>query len=283
MKKRARLVVSAALLFSVLLGLVACGKKDSGSTVENSTSSSPPATSVSDALPSPSETVPVTAVRLNADTLTMGIGDEIPLTATVIPENATNRGLIWMSSNKPVATVDDSGKVHALSAGKSKITVKSVDGGFTASCQITVSKGTVTVIGVVLNKSALQMKVGESKKLTATVLPTDAVNKEVTWKSSDASIVKVEKGTVVGVKEGFATVTVTTEEGGNTASCLVSVIGNNDPMDQIDLSAAKKIEDLGGYNGGLRLKSSGEILFSPNLNEFRQLVVNDSCLQNFGW
>lgn len=275
-------LVSILLILGIFLGLTACkgqttGAPSTGSPSADSTESDAPHSSpmLSD------ERIPVTAVRINADSLTLGIGDETTLTASVLPENATNPNISWSSSNKTVATVDNSGEVTAVSAGKARITAKSEDGGYTASCTVTVSKEDVAVIGVILDKSALQMKAGASEKLTATVLPQDAKNRNVIWKSSDPTVVKVENGVLTALRSGTATITVTTEEGANKASCVVSVLDNDDPMDNIDLSEAQEIWDLGGYNGGLRLKSSNEILFSPNLNELRERIFEDSDYKNY--
>ena len=83
----------------------------------------------------------------------------------------------------------------------------------------------VTVTGVTLNKTDLMLEIGGSETLTATVAPADATNKNVTWKSSDATVATVDdNGKVTGVAAGEATITVTTEEGGKTATCKVSVL-----------------------------------------------------------
>ena len=83
----------------------------------------------------------------------------------------------------------------------------------------------VTVTGVTLNKTDLMLEIGGSETLTATVAPADATNKNVTWKSSDATVATVDdNGKVTGVAAGEATITVTTEDGGKTATCKVSVL-----------------------------------------------------------
>ena len=75
-----------------------------------------------------------------------------------------------------------------------------------------------------LNKTSTSIQVGGTETLTATVSPKDAANKKVTWKSSNAAIASVDaNGKVTGVKAGEATITVTTEDGGKTATCLVTV------------------------------------------------------------
>ncbi len=82
----------------------------------------------------------------------------------------------------------------------------------------------VAVTGVSLNKETLTLKIGDSETLTATVLPVNATNKKVTWKSSDTSVATVDtNGKVTAVKAGTANVTVTTEDGNKTATCKVTV------------------------------------------------------------
>lgn len=86
-------------------------------------------------------------------------------------------------------------------------------------------KEDVAVTGVELNKATLTIKVGETAALNATVLPTDADNKSITWNTSDITIAAIDKsGTVIGVKIGSATITATSEDGNKQATCAVEVI-----------------------------------------------------------
>ncbi|WXJ88712.1 hypothetical protein MTKAM_02710 [Moorella thermoacetica] len=85
-----------------------------------------------------STTIHVTGVSLDKTSLTMTVGDTAQLTATVTPDNASNKSVTWSSDNAAVATVDNTGKVTAVAAGTATITVKTVDGGYTASCVVTV-------------------------------------------------------------------------------------------------------------------------------------------------
>ena len=136
--------------------------------------------------------------------------------------------VLLSNRNKPtIAAVDANGKVTGVKAGEATITVTTEDGGKTASCKVTVKDAVVAVTGVTLNKSDLSLESGASETLTATVAPADATNKKVTWKSSDAAVATVDaNGKVTGVKAGEATITVTTEDGGKTATCKVTVKPN---------------------------------------------------------
>ena len=173
-------------------------------------------------------TMPVSGVTLNKTALTLNIGANETLTATVAPANATNKKVTWKSSNAAVATVDANGKVTAVKAGEATITVTTEDGGKTATCKVTVKPNLVSEITL----AALAIYVGESKAITATVKPDDATNKALTWKSSDATVATVDAtGKVTGKKIGTATITATAQDGsGVSGSCTVTV-----------LSAVKKV------------------------------------------
>lgn len=165
----------------------------------------------------------VESVSLDKSEMTLAIGEKAALVATVLPENAENRAVTWTSSDTAVATVDANGNVSAISVGEAVITVETVDLGLKASCAVTVYKPVVNVESVSISKSSLSLKIGDSATLTATVLPEDADNKEVTWSSSDESIATVDNGKVTAIAAGDAVITVTTEDGGKTASCAVTV------------------------------------------------------------
>ncbi|RRD54786.1 Ig-like domain-containing protein, partial [Tannerella forsythia] len=116
-------------------------------------------------------TVPVTGVTVDPGALTLKVGQTDALTATVAPATATNKAVTWTSSNAAIATVDASGTVKGVSPGTATITVKTVDGGKTATCAVTVKEATVPVTGVTVDPGALTLKVGQTDALTATVAP----------------------------------------------------------------------------------------------------------------
>ncbi|MBR3965573.1 MAG: Ig-like domain-containing protein [Clostridia bacterium] len=174
---------------------------------------------------------PVTGVSLNKTTASMTEGESLTLTATVVPENATNKNVTWSSSDTNVATVSASGVVTAKSVGTATITVKTADGSKTATCVVTVKAKTIAVTGVSLNKTSATMTEGETLTLTATVAPTNATNKNVTWTSSNTSIATVSASGVVTAKSaGTATITVTTADGSKKATCVVTVSALEEPL-----------------------------------------------------
>lgn len=88
----------------------------------------------------------VTGILLNKTSVILNIGDNEILAATVLPNNATNKNVDWSSSNNNIATVSN-GKVTAKSIGTAVITATTADGGYTASCTVTVKADSSTVIG----------------------------------------------------------------------------------------------------------------------------------------
>lgn len=164
-------------------------------------------------------TVPVSSVTLDKNTLSLVEGEEATLNATVRPDDATDKAVIWTSSNSTIATVEK-GKVKALKEGEAIITASA--GGKSATCAVTVSKKVIPVTSVELNKSTLTLVKGTTEGLSATVKPDDATDKTVTWSSSNQSIATVDSdGRVTGVAGGE--VTIYAKAGEVEAKCIVTV------------------------------------------------------------
>ena len=170
------------------------------------------------------QVVKVTGVTLNVKEVSLMVGAKETLKVVVAPENATNKRVTWSSNKTDVASVDGQGVVTAHKAGEALVTVKSEDGGKTATCKVTVKAEKVAVTGVKLDKTEHTLAVGGTVTLVATVTPEGATNKKVSWKSDKTDIATVdENGKVTAVKAGVAKITVTTEDGKKTASCTITV------------------------------------------------------------
>ena len=166
--------------------------------------------------------ISVKSVALDKTTLTLDIAQTATLVATVNPTDAANQAITWSSNNTEVATVVD-GVVTALAEGSATITVTTVDGGLTATCEVTVVDPTIYVTGVTLDQTVLTLIVPETATLVATVTPEDATDKSVVWTSNNDAVATVVDGVVTAIAQGSATITVTTVDGGFNASCVVSV------------------------------------------------------------
>ena len=161
--------------------------------------------------------VPLESISLNKTELALNKGQSETLTATVKPDDATDKTVTWSSSNENVAFVDAQGKVTALSGGNATITAKAGDK--QATCAVTV---TIPVESITLDKTTATLEEGESVTLMATITPEDATNKSITWTSSDNSIATVDQnGKVAAIKEGTATITA--KAGEKQASCEITV------------------------------------------------------------
>lgn len=178
----------------------------------------------------PSE-IKVNKITLNKTTASVTKGKTLQLTATVAPGNATKKEVKWSTSNKNVAMVSTSGLVTAKSAGTATITCTAQDGsGVKATCKITVKNPVVKVTKVTLNKTTATLAPKETLTLKATVTPTNATNKAVTWKSSNTKIATVSSsGKVTAKAAGTVTITCRAKDGsGKKATCKITVYTNTE-------------------------------------------------------
>ncbi|MDY6933799.1 MAG: Ig-like domain-containing protein [Spirochaetota bacterium] len=204
--KRFASMVFVGLVMFLGIGLVGCGDDDGGSDI-----------------PIIPGSTAVTGITLNKSSTTIGLGSTEQLTATVEPSDAADKSVSWSSDNEGVATVASDGTVTAIAVGTATITVTTTDGGFTDECEVTTV--IIDVTGVSLNKSSTSIPVGSTEQLTATVEPSDAADKSVSWSSDNEGVATVASdGTVTAIAVGTATITVETTYGGFTADCEVTVI-----------------------------------------------------------
>ncbi len=164
--------------------------------------------------------IDVTSVTLSETSLELEAGKSATVTATVAPSNATDKTITWSSSNTAVASVSN-GKITAKAAGTATITASSTNGK-TASVAVTVTPAPIPVTSIVLSRSTANLLEGRSTTATATIEPSDATDKTVTWTSSDTSIATVSNGRITAVAAGKATITAATSNG-LTATVAVTV------------------------------------------------------------
>ncbi len=174
------------------------------------------------------EVSPVTGVSLDQESLVMTEGDPaVRLTASVEPESATNKSVVWSSSDDAVASVNQNGEVQALLAGEADITATTVDGNHTASCHVIVNKKIILVTQIRFERPNYELPVGSRMKLTPIVEPENASDPTVTWESADAGVVDVDEGgevVAVSIGSGPVAITARTVDGsGVFGTCYVSV------------------------------------------------------------
>jgi uncharacterized protein YjdB len=181
------------------------------------------------------------------------VGDTGLLTATVLPANATDKYVQWVSDNRSVATVDANGRVTGVSEGIAHISATTEDGGFRDEAEVEVARQ-FHVTGVTINKLSLSMVVGYSEALTATVQPANATDKGVWWESDNNTVARVSSvGMVEAVGPGATKIRVTSDDRSRTAECDVTVhsmyIAGHEPS---GLGTAAKL----WVNGQARLTGS---------------------------
>ncbi|MBO6299666.1 MAG: Ig domain-containing protein [Lachnospiraceae bacterium] len=191
----------------------------------------------------------ITGITLNKTSVTLEEGKTESLTATVTPEDATDKTVTWTSSDTGIATVDEEGKITAVAVGNAVIIVTATNGtesagdDKTTTCIVNVvAAGTpkTDVTGVTLTKTETNIREGEIENLKYTVAPDDASDKTVTWTSSDETVATVDAdGKVTAVAAGTATITVTATNGTDdtaddkTATCEVTVTAATEPKTDI--------------------------------------------------
>lgn len=169
----------------------------------------------------------VESVTISRTEVTLEVGAKYTLEASILPAEM-DTGVLWKSADKSVVSVTETGEITAHKAGSANVTATAkADTSKTAVCKVTVvNKGDGTpATSITLSAKVLDLGFGETKLLSVTVSPDNAVMPELTWSSDNDTIVKVDNGKVTGVKEGSATVTVSAVVGATelTASCQVTV------------------------------------------------------------
>lgn len=158
------------------------------------------------------------SIELNKNVLYVQVGKTFQLEATVSPSEATQK-VVWSSSNSNVASVDDSGLVSGKTDGEAIVTAKSAEYPLTASCAVS----SIGVASISLDRDSVELAIGNTHQLVATVLPEEAAQ-DVIWSSSDESIATVgENGLVTAVSIGDAVITAACKwQGEIAATCSVS-------------------------------------------------------------
>lgn len=198
----------------------------------------------------------VTSVTLNKKELNLTAGTEETLTATIKPDYAENKKVIWTSSNEKVATVEN-GIVKALSPGVTEIKVVSEDENKEAICKVTVTAPPVKEIK--FSKEKQTIYIDNEITLKPVLTPENSVLEKEIWTSSDENIATVENGIVKAKNIGETTITVSTGDDKITASTTIIVIAK--PKEKLEIT-------IEGY----------ELNFDPNVKNYKLKIENESEL-----
>lgn len=212
----------------------------------------------------------VSSVDLSQHTLNINLNEEYILKATILPDTAKNKNVIWISSDENIASVSD-GVIVGNGYGACIITVITEDGNKTDTCKVVVEvdmgdSSNVNVTGIRLNTNSLEIDKHESVYLLPTVIPTNA-NQSITYISSDGNIAKVSNvGLITGVGQGKCTITAISNKNAKIkASCTVTVSGkeaeiNIDDLDEVLIIGTKRIQNLQEYNLAPKMTYFGNVV-----------------------
>ncbi|MDR0873392.1 MAG: Ig-like domain-containing protein [Prevotellaceae bacterium] len=188
------------------------------------------------------DTIKVTKITLLNTALSLEKDKTIEIKVKKIePDSASNKDVTWISSEITKATVNNTGKVTAKAVGTTTITATAKDGsGIKATCTVTVTAAAVLVESVTIDDT-VRLTASNTKILTETVSPPGAINKKVTWRSTQETVATVKDGKVTAISEGTAEIIVTTNDGKKTDTCIVIVSPIVSLLDDNKISAPDSI------------------------------------------
>lgn len=201
--------------------------------------------------------IDVTGMSLPSEA-SVAVGSTVQIEPTFTPSNATRKTCYWSTSSTSIAKVDCYGKVTGVAAGTATITATSIDGSYTSTCTVTVGDY-VAVTGISLSKVSLDLEVGESETLIATITPDNATDKYVAYISNDETVATVDDdGKVTAIGVGSTTITALTNDGPE-ATCTVTVtdsrtwnlvysVANLADGDSIVFALGSKSSSFGEFN-----------------------------------
>lgn len=208
------------------------------------------------------DTVSLKGISLNKSSLTIKEKSAENLYINYAPGNATNKKVTWKSSNTSIVTVDNQGKVTGVKPGSATITVISNDGGHVSTCKVTVESISKKVESISLDKKEATMKQEEKLTLKATINPSYAENKNITWESSDKSIATVKNGEITAVSPGKVEIKAITEDGNKEAVCTITVLSL--PIKSISFASEEQTVYIGSITKLLTISTpANTILENP--------------------
>jgi uncharacterized protein YjdB len=218
-------------------------------------------------------TISVTSVSISPTNFNLTVGQTSQLNPVVLPNNATNKSLTYVSSNTIIASVSATGLVKGLANGSATITIKTVDGNKIATTSVTVTTVTtaIAVTGISLTPVTVSLNIGQTKQLTPAVLPTNATNKSVTYSSANTSVATVNTtGLVTAIANGSATITVKTVEGNKTATATITVTTPPPTSCSFGAPTTAVLPAINTNYTKMYVFGTG----GPNLSNFREFQIN---------
>lgn len=146
------------------------------------------------------------------------------LTVSILPKDATNQSIIWKSSDESIATISDKGILKAIKEGNATITA-STSNDIKTTCQVAVSAKAIEVETIQLSFTEFGLYEGNTKAITAKILPENATDKTIKWTSSDPSIASIDDtGIITGISAGSVTIKATSGDGKAESICTGKIL-----------------------------------------------------------
>lgn len=186
-------------------------------------------------IPEKTVTVPTTNIDIVGMKNDLAVGDSVQLEAIVKPTNATNKNVLWSSSNTSVATITNTGLLRIVGTGEVTITCRSQDGfsGQTMTFTINKTDHNIKITKISLSGIPQYTYVGDTYKIIPTITPENATNKSVTWSSSDESIATIDKnGNFKALKAGTVKITCKAADG-SLANSVATITVNPKTSDNV--------------------------------------------------
>ena len=193
--------------------------------------------------PSPSNNALVEKINVSTNNIELFVGDSQGITYSIEPSNATNKKISFSIEDKNIAGFDKDGKIVAVSKGTTNVILKSTNN-IEAKIVVTVKEKDIDVTKVKISKTKVTIDKGSNTTITASVLPTNATDKSITWESSNTNIATVKDGTITGVGVGEATIKVKSKNG-KEATCKVIV---NEPYDKSIVDNYSQYQTIESYS-----------------------------------
>ena len=217
----------------------------------------------------------VKSIKLSQDSITIQKGKILKVKAVILPEDASNKGLTWITSNKDIVNVDAAGSITARKTGNATITCTAKDGSAaSASCKVTVVQN---VTSITSKTTRLVILEGETSKVALTFSPKDATDKKVTWSSSSSYIASVNSSGIITAKNsGDAVITATAVDGGGKKYSVKIIVEPANPISLESIGFGIYMPNLLGvtvYNR-CKTKSITDFDFDLKLYSFDGSTIN---------
>ncbi len=220
----------------------------------------------------------VESITVTPRELDMELNSTFELHANILPENATDKSIKWISINPNVAYVDEYGVVKAVDYGSTYVVVQSLDGLISDMCKINVVKH---VESIIITEKEININEGETHQLMVEISPNDATNKTILWSSSNPAIVSVSEGLITAKGPGNSIITAKASDGGYNDICLV-IVNPTAGLDNVDADSVYNYLIYSIDAKHLISASSKNMSLSDAINYLGSGIYLIACIDNDG-